>query len=69
MKYIVRKNPNDNKWYALGHVGDNQWMPVSDGYNHKKQAPKIRCHSGRSGRGCSQRNQRIELTSNQKEVQ
>ena len=40
MKYIVRKNPNDNKWYALGHVGDNQWMPVSDGYSRKKQAQK-----------------------------
>ena len=40
MKYIVRKNPSDKKWYALGHVGDNQWMPVSDGYNHKKQAQK-----------------------------
>ena len=47
MKYIVRKNPNDNKWYALGHVGDNQWMPVSDGYKIKTQAEKIAKSQGK----------------------
>jgi hypothetical protein len=39
-KYIVAKNPSDKKWYALGHVGSNKWMPVSDGFNSKAQAQK-----------------------------
>ena len=39
-KYIVRQNPSDKLWYALGHVGSNQWMPVSDGYKSKAQAQK-----------------------------
>ena len=39
-KYIVRQNPSDKMWYALGHVGGNQWMPVSDGYKNKAQAQK-----------------------------
>ena len=25
-KYIVSKNPNDKKWYVMGHVGNNKWM-------------------------------------------
>ena len=29
-KYIVEKNPNDGKWYVMGHVGRNKWMPVSN---------------------------------------
>jgi len=28
-KYIVSKNPSDKKWYVMGHVGNNNWMPVS----------------------------------------
>ena len=39
-KYIVSKNPNDNKWYVMGHVGRNQWMPVSNGFKNKPQAQK-----------------------------
>ena len=39
-KYIVSKNPNDNKWYVMGHVGRNQWMPVSNGFKNKSQAQK-----------------------------
>jgi len=39
-KYIVSKNPNDNKWYVMGHVGRNQWMPVSNGFKNKAQAQK-----------------------------
>ena len=39
-KYIVAKSPNDNKWYAMGHVGNNKWMPVSDGFKSKAQAQK-----------------------------
>ena len=39
-KYIVKQNPKDKKWYALGHVGSNQWMPVSDGFRNKQQAAK-----------------------------
>ena len=38
--YIVRRNPKDKLWYALGSVGDNQWMPVSDGFKDKKKAEK-----------------------------
>ena len=30
-KYIVSKNPSDKKWYVMGHVGRNKWMPVSSG--------------------------------------
>ena len=37
-KYIVEKNPHDKKWYAMGHVGSNKWMPVSDGFKSKAQA-------------------------------
>ena len=29
-KYIVSKNPQDKKWYVMGHVGRNKWMPVSN---------------------------------------
>ena len=39
-KYIVRQNPSDKKWYTLGYVGGNQWMPVSDGFKNKAQAQK-----------------------------
>ena len=39
-KYIVSKNPNDKKWYVMGHVGRNQWMPVSNGFKDKTQAKK-----------------------------
>ena len=39
-KYIVSKNPNDKKWYVMGHVGNNKWMPVSDGFKNKAQAQK-----------------------------
>ena len=39
-KYIVRQNPSDKLWYALGSVGSNQWMPVSDGFKDKKKAEK-----------------------------
>ena len=39
-KYIVSKNPNDKKWYVMGHVGRNQWMPVSNGFKNKSQAQK-----------------------------
>ena len=39
-KYIVSKNPNDKKWYVMGHVGRNKWMPVSDGFKNKAQAQK-----------------------------
>ena len=39
-KYIVAKNPSDKKWYAMGHVGRNQWMPVSSGFKSKAQAQK-----------------------------
>ena len=31
-KYIVEKNPHDKKWYVMGHVGKNKWMPVSNGF-------------------------------------
>ena len=39
-KYIVAKNPSDKKWYAMGNVGRNKWMPVSSGFKHKAQAQK-----------------------------
>ena len=39
-KYIVSKNPNDKKWYVMGHVGNNKWMPVSSGFKNKAQAQK-----------------------------
>ncbi len=39
-KYIVAKNPSDKKWYAMGHVGSNKWMPVSSGFKNKAQAQK-----------------------------
>jgi hypothetical protein len=39
-KYIVEKNPHDGKWYAMGHVGRNKWMPVSSGFRSKAQAQK-----------------------------
>ena len=39
-KYIVSKNPNDKKWYVMGHVGSNKWMPVSNGFKNKAQAQK-----------------------------
>ena len=39
-KYIVAKNPSDKKWYAMGHVGNNKWMPVSNGFKNKAQAQK-----------------------------
>jgi hypothetical protein len=39
-KYIVSINPNDKKWYAMGHVGRNKWMPVSNGFKNKAQAQK-----------------------------
>ena len=39
-KYIVSKNPNDKKWYVMGHVGNNKWMPVSNGFKNKAQAQK-----------------------------
>ena len=39
-KYIVSKNPNDKKWYVMGHVGNNKWMPVSNGFKNKSQAQK-----------------------------
>ena len=39
-KYIVSKNPDYKKWYVMGHVGRNKWMPVSNGFNNKAQAQK-----------------------------
>ena len=39
-KYIVARNPSDKKWYAMGHVGSNKWMPVSNGFKNKSQAQK-----------------------------
>ncbi len=39
-KYIVEKNPHDKLWYAMGHVGSNKWMPVSNGFKSKSQAQK-----------------------------
>jgi len=39
-KYIVSKNPEDKKWYVMGHVGRNKWMPVSSGFKNKAQAKK-----------------------------
>ena len=39
-KYIVAKNPSDKKWYAMGHVGKNKWMPISSGFKNKAQAQK-----------------------------
>jgi len=33
-------NPNDKKWYVMGHVGNNKWMPVSNGFKNKSQAQK-----------------------------
>ena len=39
-KYIVSKNPNDKKWYVMGHVGNNKWMPVSNAFKNKSQAQK-----------------------------
>ena len=39
-KYIVSKNPHDKKWYVMGHVGNNKWMPVSNGFKNKVQAQK-----------------------------
>ena len=39
-KYIVSKHPNDKKWYVMGHVGNNKWMPVSNGFKNKAQAQK-----------------------------
>ena len=39
-KYIVEKNPHDKKWYVIGHVGRNKWMPVSNGFKSKPEARK-----------------------------
>jgi len=39
-KYIVSMNPNDKKWYVMGHVRNNKWMPVSNGFKNKAQAQK-----------------------------
>ena len=39
-KYIVSKNPSDKKWYVMGHVGNNKWMPVSNRFKNKAQAQK-----------------------------
>ena len=39
-KYIVRQNPSDKLWYAMGHTGGNQWMPVSSGFRNKQKATK-----------------------------
>ena len=39
-KYIVEKNPHDGKWYVMGHVGRNKWMPVSNGFKEKGKAQK-----------------------------
>ena len=39
-KYIVEKNPHDKLWYAMGHVGRNKWMPISNGFKSKAQAQK-----------------------------
>ena len=39
-KYIVSMNPSDKKWYVMGHVGSNKWMPVSSGFKNKAQAQK-----------------------------
>ena len=39
-KYIVSQNPHDKKWYVMGHVGRNKWMPVSDGFKKEAQARK-----------------------------
>ena len=39
-KYIVSKNPQDKKWYVMGHVGRNKWMPVSNVFKNNAQAKK-----------------------------
>ena len=39
-EYIVRQNPKDKLWYAMGYVGNLQYMPVSDGFRRKLQAVK-----------------------------
>jgi len=39
-KYIVERNPHDKLWYAMGHVGRNKWMPVSNGFKSKSQAQR-----------------------------
>ena len=39
-KYIVEKNPHDKKWYVMGHVGRNKWMPISNGFKSKPEAQK-----------------------------
>ena len=39
-KYIVSKNPQDKKWYVMGHVGRNKWMPVSNGFKNNAQGKK-----------------------------
>ena len=36
----MKQNPSNKLWYALGHVGRNQWMPVSDGFKDKSKAEK-----------------------------
>ncbi len=43
-QYITAKNPNDGKWYALGYIGKNQYIPISDPCNSKKQALKEAKH-------------------------
>ena len=46
-KYIVSKNPSDKKWYVMGHVGRNKWMPVSNGFKSKAQAQKCAKSQGK----------------------
>ena len=41
-RYIIEKNPRDKLWYVMGHVGSNQWMPISKGFKDKKKAEKWR---------------------------
>ena len=36
-KYIVKQNPSDKLWYALGRAG-KYLMPVSSGYKSRAEA-------------------------------
>ena len=45
--YIIKQNPSDKLWYALGSVGRNQWMPVSDGFKYKFSADAWAMHQSK----------------------
>jgi uncharacterized protein YegP (UPF0339 family) len=41
---LVRRNPHNGKWYVLGSIGNNQFMPISEGYETKHEAEARRIH-------------------------